>query len=314
MRKRILVLGSFGKIGEALVKDIVQATDYELLALSKYDESKKNYWKEYHYNCNILDFAALKNIVLDFAPDVIVNAAAYTNVDTSEEERADCWKLNVDLVNRISRYASILDSHLIHISSDYIFDGKNGPYSETSHPAPINFYGKSKLAAENILLSSNIEKTIIRTNFLYGTSLAGKQNFVSGLINALKSGAKVSVVDSLYSNPILTTDIAFGIRRVIELHYSGIINFSGPDYVTRFQIAKKVAEIFELNPNHIIRSNLSDISFLAARPIKAGLISKKAADELGIIFQGLDEGLKEYKSQLELQNAIQNPEKVMNLN
>lgn len=314
MRKRILILGSFGKIGEAVVKDIVQGTDYELLALSKYEEIKRPFWKDYHYDIDILDFRNLKNVVLDYAPDVIINAAGYTNVDAAEEERSLCWKLNVDLVNRLSRFAAILDSHIIQLSSDYIFDGKNGPYSENAHPSPANFYGKSKLAAENILLSSDINKTIVRTNFLYGLSSVGKYTFVDIIVNALQKETRPVVVNSFYSNPVLTTDIAFGIRNVLEKEYTGIINFAGPDYLSRYQIALKVAEVFSLDSSLITPVEVLDFSLLAPRPIRAGLLTSKAVKDLGIDFQGLEEGLREYKSQLELQNAILDPKKTINLN
>jgi dTDP-4-dehydrorhamnose reductase len=314
MKKRVLITGSFGKIGEAVLKDLVQATDYEILALSGFSESKRPFWKDYHYKIDIMDFISLKNVVLDFAPDIIINAAGYTNVDLAEEERADCWKLNVDLVNRLSRFAAILDSHLIQISSDYIFDGKNGPYAENAHPAPINFYGKSKLAAENLLHTVDINKTIIRTNFLYGASSIGKETFVSGLIKALQNGSRIIIVNSLYSNPVLTTDIAFGIRQILEQEYFGIVNFAGPDYLSRYQIALKVAEVFDLDSSLIEPVEINNISLMAARPIRAGLLTSKVLKDLHIDFQGLEEGLREYKSQLELQNALENPQKVMNLN
>lgn len=314
MRKRVLITGSFGKIGEALIKDLVQATDYEILALSGFSELKRPFWKDYHYKIDIMDFISLKNVVLDFAPDIIINAAGYTNVDLAEEERADCWKLNVDLVNRLSRFAAILDSHLIQISSDYIFDGKNGPYAENAQPAPINFYGKSKLAAENILHTVDINKTIIRTNFLYGTSSIGKETFISGLIKALQNRSRIIIVNSLYSNPVFTTDIAFGIRQILEQEYFGIVNFAGPDYLSRYQIALKVAEVFDLDPSLIEPVEINNISLMAVRPIRAGLLTSKVLKDLHIDFQGLEEGLREYKSQLELQNALENPQKVMNLN
>jgi dTDP-4-dehydrorhamnose reductase len=314
MKKRILILGAFGKIGEAVVKDIVQGTDYELLALSKFSEDKGPFWKDYHVHIDILDFPKLKNTVLDYAPDVIINAAGYTKVDLAEEERSDCWKLNVDLVNRLSRFAAILDSHLIHLSSDYIFDGNNGPYSENANPSPTNFYGKSKLAAENILISADINKTIVRTNFLYGLSSIGKLTFVDLILNALFSEARPVVVNSFYSNPVLTTDIAFGIRHIIEKEYTGIINFAGPDYLSRYQIALKVAEVFSLDSSLITPVEISDLSLLAPRPIRAGLLTSKAVKDLGIAFQGLEEGLKEYKSQLELQKAILDPKNTIILN
>jgi len=218
------------------------------------------------------------------------------------------------LVSRLTRFAAILDSHLVHISSDYIFDGQNGPYDEQALPSPINFYGKSKLASENTLHTVEIRKTIIRTNFLYGTNSLGSSTFINKLLTSLQRNQKIEVVNSLFTNPVLTTDIAYGIRKILESEYTGIVNFAGPDYLSRYQIALKTAEVFGLDSKLILPIEIEEYPLKAIRPIRAGLISSKASRDLKLGFQGLEEGLKEFKSQLKIHEAVNNPKNSLNFN
>lgn len=298
MKKRIVIFGSFGKVGEAIVRDLSINTSYEIIAISKYSDDKKKYWKRFHCDYDILNFKEIKKILINLKPTVIINCAAFTNVDLCEEQKAECWKLNVDFVEMLARASAINNSQLIHFSTDYIFDGLNGPYSETATPNPINFYGKSKLAAENAIKSIEGRFAIIRTNFLYGPSQVGKKTFVDFVYDNLSQGKTIKVADSLYSNPVLTTDIALGVRRIIKEGYIGVVNFAGPDYVSRFSIARAVAQINKFDETLIQKANVNDIDFLANRPIKAGLKNYKAINELKIKFQKLEDSLKEYFSQL----------------
>ncbi|HAW08149.1 MAG TPA: dTDP-4-dehydrorhamnose reductase [Bacteroidetes bacterium] len=306
MKKRIVILGPFGKVGEPIVNLLAQEKNCEIYALSKLTQEKAKHWKNYHVNLDIMDFTELRNIFAYSKPDIIINAAAYTNVDDAEVDRADCWKLNVDLVNRLVRFAKIYNSHLIHFSSDYIFDGEKGPYLETSRPNPINFYGKSKLASENQIKLAKIKSTIIRTNLLFGHTSLAKPTFISNLIDSFKHNQKVKVAESLFSNPIITNDIAAGVLRVILLEAYGIYNFSGPNYMSRLGVAQAVADVFGFNRSLIIPCSLSEIEFQARRPIYAGLLNQKAAKELGMQFQNITDSLREYKSIMELNQTVLN--------
>lgn len=279
-------------------------SNYEIFALSKYSENKRKFWNKFNCDYDILNFKEIKKILISLKPSVIINCAAFTNVDLCEEQKAECWKLNVDFVEVIARAAAVTNSQLIHFSTDYIFDGFSGPYSETATPNPINFYGKSKLAAENAIKSIDGKFTIIRTNFLFGPSQTGKKTFVDYVLDNLSQSKPIKVVDSLFSNPILTTDIAKGVRRIIKESYLGVVNFAGPDYVSRYSIACKIAEQKNFDLNLIEKVNIYDIEFLANRPIKGGLKNQKALNDLNIKFQNLDNALLEYFSQLMISKEL----------
>ena len=133
----------------------------------------------------------MKELILDFFPDIIINTAAYTNVDRSETEKETAWKINVNGVENIALYAWTVDAHLIHISTDYIFDGKNGPYSEEDKPLPIGYYGRTKLASENSIRTSGVRFSIVRTNILYGPAKYGRPDFVKWVINSLRANESI---------------------------------------------------------------------------------------------------------------------------
>ena len=154
IKRRILVVGSNGMLGQRVTEFYSTLKDVELLATSV--EEKSVFDKLEYLQCDISNRNDIKKVIKNFCPDFIINAAAFTNVDLSETERELAWKINVKGVEYLSEAARILDSHLIHISTDYIFDGKSGPYLENDIPNPLGYYARTKLASENVLKLSAV--------------------------------------------------------------------------------------------------------------------------------------------------------------
>lgn len=300
MKKRIVILGAFGKVGESIFNFLRLNTDWEILGFARYKDYLKPFWTRQHCDYDILNFRELKNHLISLSPDYIINAAAFTNVDGCEEFKSDCWKLNSDLVKILASVCAITGAHLIHFSTDYIFDGRMGPYREVAQPNPINFYGKSKLSAENSIKLVDIKYTIIRTNFLFGISKSGKKTFVDFAIDHLTIGKPINVVDSLYSNPIITSDISEGVWRIINNNYLGIINLAGNDWISRFDIARIIADAGNFDLKLINKVNLNEVEFLANRPEKAGLINLKAKKELGMNFMSIHKSIEHFLKLLNL--------------
>ncbi|MCC6253329.1 MAG: SDR family oxidoreductase, partial [Ignavibacteriaceae bacterium] len=182
IKRRILVVGANGMLGQRVIEFYAPLNDVALLATSV--EEKSVFQKLEYTQCDISNRNEIKNIVKDFCPDFIINAAAFTNVDLSETERELAWKINVKGVEYLSEAARILDSHLIHISTDYIFDGKSGPYLENDIPNPLGYYARTKLASENVLKISGTKHTILRTNVLYGTAKFSRPDFVKWVVDS----------------------------------------------------------------------------------------------------------------------------------
>lgn len=166
VKKRILVTGANGMLGQRVIHFYKNSSDLEILGTSVEDEPVITGID--YLSCDLSVRDKIKKVVLDFCPDFIINTAAFTNVDLNETEKEIAWKINVKGVEYLAEAARAIDAHVIQISSDYVFDGTGGPYSENDKPNPIGYYGRTKLASENALRISGAIYTVLRTNVLYG--------------------------------------------------------------------------------------------------------------------------------------------------
>ncbi|MCK5458214.1 MAG: SDR family oxidoreductase, partial [Melioribacteraceae bacterium] len=169
---------------------------------------------------------------------------------------------------------------LIHISSDYIFDGKNGPYTEDEIPNPISHYGKEKLAGENAIIAGRIKHTIIRTNVLYGSTQFGRPDFVKWVFDSLSENKNIRIVKDQINNPTYIDDLSSAISKIIEFDKTGIYNIGGAEVLSRLDFTFKIADYFELDKNLITSIVTADLNQPAPRPLNSGLVNLKAETEL----------------------------------
>lgn len=264
-------------MGQALLGEL--SNDYTILATGKENEPALPPLRWDYLPLDITNKSENQKIVSDFVPDVIVNAASFTHVDACEKEKETCWKVNVKAVEYLARFARRYDIHLIHYSTDYIFDGRNGPYAEDDRPNPVGYYGKSKLASENVLRQEGCPFTILRTCVLYGRGVLVKPNFFLWVLNNLKSKQKIKVVTDQYNNPTLVDDLANGTRLVIEHPAHGVFHFGGSEYINRYDFALSVADVFNLAGNLISPVVTDDLDQVAERPLRGGLKIVRARDQ-----------------------------------
>jgi dTDP-4-dehydrorhamnose reductase len=294
---KILITGSNGLLGQAITSIFTRESEFELVQTSVEEKAYLEYGHPYQ-SLDITKKEDVKRIVDFYMPDVIINCAAYTEVDKCESERELSWRINVDGIKNLIIAARRINSKMVHYSTDYVFDGKNGPYTEESIPNPISFYGRGKLASENALITSDMNFVIIRTLVLYGIGNNVKPNFVLWLIDKLRNNEPVNIVTDQISNVTMIDDLAFGTLKLIEKNLIGIYNIAGSDILSRFDFAMKVCDVFKLNKqlvNPIITASLNQP---APRPLKSGLTTYKMESELG--FRPMDslEGLRLLKVQL----------------
>ena len=271
---------------------------FELLSLSIEDQPVFN--DVDYIPCDITNREQVKKIVYDFCPDYIVNAAAFTNVDKSETEREQAWKVNVKAVEYIAEAARVIDAHLIHISSDYIFNGKNGPYSENTVPNPIGYYGRTKLASENALKISGAIYTILRTNVLYGIAPDSRPDFVKWVVESLRNKKNIRVVIDQINNPTFIDDLVQAISKIIEFGRTGIYHIGGREFLSRFEFTNIIADYFHLDKSLVTPITTEELNQRARRPLKSGLITLKAETELGYKPHLIPEALEEMKRELVL--------------
>jgi dTDP-4-dehydrorhamnose reductase len=220
----------------------------ELLGSSIED---KPYFDNVPYvRCDVTLREDVKKVIFDFYPDVVINAAGFTNVDLSEKERETAWKINVKGVEYLAEACRTIDAKMIHISTDYIFNGLNGPYDENAKADPLGYYGRTKLASENALKISAISYSVIRSNVLYGIANS-RPDFVKWVVNNLSENKQIRVVNDQINNPTFVEDLVQGLNKIIEFDKYGIYNIGGKDFLNRFEFALLIAKHFNLDKNLI---------------------------------------------------------------
>jgi dTDP-4-dehydrorhamnose reductase len=297
--KRILITGSNGLLGQKVV-DIFSRGNYPLLLVSLETESVFDEEVFPYRQLDLTRKQEVRKMIDEFEPEIIVHTAAITDVDLCEKDRALAWKVNVGSVENIAHAANLVGAKVIHLSTDYVFDGENGPYGETDRTNPISYYGRTKLASENVLRIAGTPSTIIRTMVLYGIGHKVKSNFALWLYYNLKEGKQIRVVDDQVGNPTLVDDIALAILKIVELERNGLFHIAGVDVVSRYDFALSFAQIFGFNKKMIQPVKSSQFKQPAPRPLKSGFITLKAEIELGLKMSGVERGLTILKNQLPL--------------
>ena len=222
--------------------------------------------------------------------DIIVNCAAYTNVDGAESQAELAYKVNAEAAGRLGAIARDAGKWVLHISTDFVFDGRSdSPYAETDQPNPINTYGKTKLAGEQLLARSGCKYCIVRVEWTYGSS---GNNFVTKLTQRAKSQDTLKVVDDQTGSPTATTQAAGVICKLLRKKPEGIFHFASAGYVTRYGMAEYIFDRLSMNVN-LVPCKTSDFPSPATRPLNSRFNCSK-------IISLLDEPIENWRAPLEL--------------
>jgi dTDP-4-dehydrorhamnose reductase len=302
--RKILLTGSNGLLGQKLVGLLSQMPEIELFATAK-GANRLHYSAGYTYlPMDITDKNQVITTIEKVAPNVVIHTAAMTNVDQCESERELCWEMNVNAVNFLIEACKNANAFLIHLSTDFIFDGGAGPYDENAKPSPISYYGESKLAAEEAILASDIRWAMARTVLVYGiVADMSRSNIILWVKKSLEDGKQINVVTDQFRTPTLAEDLAMGCWQIADNEACGIFNISGKDFLTPFEMAIKTAEYFGLDKSLITPADSSTFSQPAKRPPRTGFIIDKAIAKLGYRPHSFDEGIKIVADQFELVNS-----------
>ena len=216
-----------------------------------------------------------------------------TDVDGCENNPEIAEKVNA---LSIKSMLEIFQGFFVHISTDYVFDGKEGPYKEEDNVNPISIYGKTKLLGEEIIIKNSKQWAILRTNVLFG--IDSKASFVNWVVNSLKFDKDINVVDDQINNPIWINDFATIIDLVISNNINGLFHIGSDTFCSRYEFAHMIAEIFDLKKEKIHPITTESLNQIALRPLKSGLISKKLLSKLGIKNINLKKSLFSIKNQI----------------
>ena len=297
--KKIIVTGSNGLLGQKVTDLSIQDPEIELIATSV-GPNRHNLKDGYTYEeLDVLDLVRLNELVERYRPDSIIHTAAMTNVDACEAERAKCYALNVQSVKNLIDVCQIRDIQLIHLSTDFIFDGENGPYTEEAEPNPLSYYGETKLESELILKKSSCRWAILRTIIVYGiVNDMSRSNIVLWAKGALEKGESIHVVNDQWRMPTLAEDLAACCLLAVKKNASGVFNASGKDLMSILEIVERVADHYGLNKSLIKAISAESLNQVAKRPKKTGFILDKAILELGYSPHSFEEGMAIMDKQL----------------
>ena len=297
--QKILITGSNGLLGQKLVNLFSDIGTYEVFALSRGNDRNETSNKYAYYNIDITNSKKLVELINSLKPHFIVNCAAMTNVDECQKEKEKCDLINVEAVKTLVNCAQENNTHLIQISTDFIFDGDNGPYKEEDEPNPINYYGQSKLKSEDIIISSEIKYTILRTILVFGiVDNMSTNNIVLFVKKALENKQEVTMVDDQYRMPTFVDDLAQACLLSIQKQAYGVFHISSCELLSVYEMAIQIAKVFELDSSLINRISTSQLNQLAKRPPKTGFDLEKSKKILNFPQLPFRNRLQAFKNQL----------------
>jgi len=287
LKQTLLIIGGSGLVGSTII-----------------EHANKNYNVHFTYNENnsiihkikgipidlIKDRTKIKSLIKTLKPDVTIHTAAHSSVDLCETNHSTADLLHVEISKDITSSCNIVGSKLIYISTDAVFQGMmNKKYTENDFPKPLNYYGKTKLSAEKIILENSSENVILRSAVIYGWH--PRSRFTSWILDTLSKNKIVDPFVDQYNTPTLVDDLTTSILKIIKLNISGLYHATGKSCINRYDFAKKLAQKFDLNPDLIKPVTSKEKKQNAPRPISTCLDSEKLEKMISFNFKDIDAGI-----------------------
>lgn len=286
---RTAVIGASGLVGQALAR-VLQGNRYEVAGTYATRPGSGL------APLDVRDASAVEEYLRRVRPEIIFLTTALTNVDYCEDHPEEASRVNVEGAKNVALAADRCGAKLVYYSTDYIFDGTNGPYDEEAQACPVSVYGKSKLEAEKAIQGSSKDHLILRTTVVYGWDRSSK-NFAMQLYQRLRAGTPMRVPEDQVGNPTLVDYLAEASVRLVQQGARGIVNVVGKDLISRSEFGKTLARLFGMDPEMVIPVATASLNQRARRPLRGGLKVDKLARLLGTEAMPLEEALKRLRRQ-----------------
>ncbi|QRR03379.1 SDR family oxidoreductase [Dyadobacter sandarakinus] len=298
-KQKILITGSNGLLGQKLVQLLAADPEVETIATAS-GTNRLPFQENYQFmEMDITDPFRVEEVIGHVRPDVVIHGAAMTNVDQCELEKEACWKANVKGTEHIVHACGRYGAFLLHVSTDFIFDGSAGPYAETDEPNPVNFYGWSKLAAEKAVMHAGISWAIARTVLVYGVAHdMSRSNIILWVKKSLEARKPIQVVTDQLRTPTLAEDLAIGCQLIARGKAEGIFHISGKDFLTPYEMAIMTADYFNLDKSLISPTDAGAFTQPARRPPRTGFELTRSREVLGYEPRTFREGIALLATQL----------------
>jgi len=295
-----VITGSNGLLGQKLVKLFLGKPGYEVHAISRGPNRLDDQLGYLYYDIDLLDNDKLTPLLTQILPDVIIHTAAMTNVDACELQQEECDRMNIEVVANILAYCDKKDTYLVHLSTDFIFDGEKGTlYKEEDIAHPVNYYGLSKWKSELMIQESNVPHAILRTILVYGLVDGNdRSNIVLWVKNSLEANKEIRVVTDQLRMPTYAEDLAEACWLAVESRAKGVFNVSSNELMSIYEIALAVADAFALDKKLIHPVATSALSLPAKRPLSTGFNLNKSITEINLPSHSFTDRLQVFKNQL----------------
>jgi dTDP-4-dehydrorhamnose reductase len=289
---RILITGSNGLLGQKLVT-YFQTRQIDFVATSKGTNRNEDCPDESYFPLDITQLAEVTRVFDRTNPTHVIHTAAITNVDYCELNEHECREVNVQASAYLFEACAARNIHFQLVSTDFVFDGVTGNYSEMDTPAPISIYGQSKLDAETILTASNYSNwSIVRTIIVYGNgNNLSRSNLILWAKDALQNGTSINVIDDQFRAPTFVEDLAEACAEIVLRDKLGIFHISGPETLSIYTILERIANHFHYSMKNVKRISSAELNQPAKRPPKTGFDLTKAKEELDYNPKTLEESL-----------------------
>lgn len=291
---RILITGSNGLLGQKITAMCV-AQKLEFLATSSGLNRFSGCPKERYQTLDITDEQNIQEVINQYKPTHLIHTAAMTNVDQCELHPEACDLVNRQSVQMLVKYCIINHIHFQLLSTDFVFDGQDGPYREEDQTKPLSVYARSKVEAENIVQHANgLNYSIVRTIIVYGIGEnLSRSNLIVWAKSALEKQEPMQIIDDQFRAPTWANDLAWACLRICQLNESGIFHISGPETYSIYEIVRRIAAYYQLPLNHVKKLSSQELQQPAKRPPRTGFILDKARQRLGYDPKTLEQTLSE---------------------
>ena len=289
---RLLITGASGLLGKKMMK-MLPGLGFDVLGTSSKASGKIK-------KMDVTDWKEVMDVVSGFKPDVVVHAAAVINVDWCEKNKDEAFRINVEGTSNVVEACNQNGAKMVLISTDYVFDGKKrGKYREEDERNPIGAYGWTKAEAEKVVEDMSNDAIIARASVLYGyNDRKDRETYVTYVIDTLKARKEVHGFTDQYNNPALIDEVVEAIAKLIKLDEEGIFHVTGPENLSRYEFAMKIAKVFGFDKGLVKKGTWESSEHKAPRAKRLDESIKKLESK-GIRMSGIEEGLKKMKKQME---------------
>jgi dTDP-4-dehydrorhamnose reductase len=293
---RITVTGANGLVGSRLCRLLV-VQGHVVTALARGDRRTSGDFE--YLSCDLSDSEAVVRALSSARPEVVVHTASMTEVDACERNPEAAWAANTLSAAHVARQSRASGAHLVHVSTDYVFDGQHGPYAEEARPNPSGVYARTKWLGEEAVRLLAGSWAIARTAVVYGYPPSQRPNFGSWLLGTLREGKTARLFADQYVSPSLALNVAEQLAELAERRLPGIWNVAGAEVVNRMQFGEALVDVFGLDRRLLVPTRLADAGMASPRPPRSGLRVDKALGALKARPLGLRTSLEQFRAEVE---------------